>query len=220
MGCAFKDGNNYFLHGDSEDGTHKWRDKETFMPGGTFPLGWTRKYGNGKVFVTNLWNLYQKVVRLTYMKKQSSKRLDFIKAAHESEKLEKSARMEDYLEVIGELVDMKGYATTLDISRYMNVSAPSVTKMLKRLDKNGYLYYEKYHGISLTPTGEQLAETIRQKHGTLLDFFEILGIGREIANQDAEGVEHHLNAKTVRQIRKFITFLKSNPKIVKNFNDF
>ena len=154
------------------------------------------------------------------MKKQSSKRLDFIKAAHESEKLERSTRMEDYLEVIGELVDMKGYATTLDISRYMNVSAPSVTKMLKRLDKNGYLYYEKYHGISLTPTGEQLAETIRQRHGTLLDFFEILGIGREIANQDAEGVEHHLNAKTVRQIRKFVTFLKSNPKIVKNFNDF
>jgi Mn-dependent DtxR family transcriptional regulator len=115
---------------------------------------------------------------------------------------------------------MKGYATTLDISRYMNVSAPSVTKMLKRLDKNGYLYYEKYHGISLTPTGDQLAETIRQKHGTLLEFFEILGIGREIANQDAEGVEHHLNAKTVRQIRKFVTFLKSNPKIAKNFNDF
>ena len=154
------------------------------------------------------------------MKKQSSKRLDSIKAAHESEKLEKSTRMEDYLEVIGELVDMKGYATTLDISRYMNVSAPSVTKMLKRLDKNGYLYYEKYHGISLTPTGDQLAETIRQKHGTLLEFFEILGIGREIANQDAEGVEHHLNAKTVRQIRKFVTFLKSNPKIAKSFNDF
>ena len=154
------------------------------------------------------------------MKKQSSKRLDFIKAAHESEKLERSTRMEDYLEVIGELVDMKGYATTLDISRYMNVSAPSVTKMLKRLDKNGYLYYEKYHGISLTPTGEQLAETIRQKHGTILEFFEILGIGRDIANQDAEGVEHHLNTKTLRQIRKFITFLKSNPKIVKDFNDF
>ena len=49
-----KDGNDYFLHADSEEGTHKWRDKETFMPGGTFPLGWTRKYGNGKVFVTTL----------------------------------------------------------------------------------------------------------------------------------------------------------------------
>ena len=54
MGCDLKDGNDYFLHADSEEGTHKWRDKETFMPGGTFPLGWTRKYGNGKVFVTNL----------------------------------------------------------------------------------------------------------------------------------------------------------------------
>ena len=115
---------------------------------------------------------------------------------------------------------MKGYATTLDISRYMNVSPPSVTKMLKKLDKNGYLYYEKYHGISLTPTGEQLAESIRQKHGTLLDFFEILGIGRDIANQDAEGIEHHLNSKTTRQLRKFVTFLKSNPKIINNFNDF
>ena len=155
------------------------------------------------------------------MKKKTSRRLDSIKAAHESEKsISISDRVEDYLEVISELVDMKGYAATLDISRYMNVSAPSVTKMLKKLDTNGYLYYEKYHGISLTPTGEQLAETIRQKHGTLLDFFEILGIGRDIANQDAEGIEHHLNPKTMRQLRKFITFLKSNPKIVNNFNDF
>ena len=88
------------------------------------------------------------------------------------------------------------------------------------MDTNGYLYYEKYHGISLTPTGEQLAETIRQKHDTLLDFFEILGIGRDIANQDAEGIEHHLNPKTIRQIRKFVTFFKANPKLMNSFNEF
>ena len=78
------------------------------------------------------------------MAKKSSKRLDSIKAAHELKKPD-STRMEDYLEVISELVDMKGYATTLDISRYMNVSAPSVTKMLKRLDENKYLEYEKFN---------------------------------------------------------------------------
>ena len=127
--------------------------------------------------------------------------------------------MEDYLEVISELVEMKGYATTLDISRYMNVSAPSVTKMLKRLDENGFLEYEKYHGINLTAKGAQLAETIRQKHGILLEFFEILGIGHDTANQDAEGVEHHLNPKTIKQLRKFITFLKSNPKVLDNFKN-
>ena len=85
-----------------------------------------------------------------------------------------STRMEDYLEVISELVELKGYATTLDISRYMNVSAPSVTKMLQRLDENEYLEYEKYHGINLTQKGTQIAENIRQKHGIILEFFEIL----------------------------------------------
>ena len=152
------------------------------------------------------------------MKKKRSKRLESIKAAHKSEGPD-STRMEDYLEVISELVEMKGYAATLDISRYMSVSAPSVTKMLKRLDENGYLEYEKYHGINLTNKGNQLADTIRQKHEILLDFFEILGIGKEIANQDAEGIEHHLNPKTIRQLRKFVTFIKSNPKIAKGFND-
>lgn len=127
--------------------------------------------------------------------------------------------MEDYLEVISELVELKGYATTLDISRYMDVSAPSVTKMLQRLDENGFLEYEKYHGINLTTKGAHIAGNIRQKHGILLEFFEILGIGHDTANQDAEGVEHHLNPKTIKQLRKFITFLKANPKILDNFKN-
>lgn len=127
--------------------------------------------------------------------------------------------MEDYLEVISELVELKGYATTLDISRYLNVSAPSVTKMLQRLDDGGYLEYEKYRGINLTQKGNQIAGTIRQKHGILLEFFEILGIGSDTANRDAEGLEHHLNPKTIKQLRKFITFLKSNPKVIDNFKN-
>ncbi len=154
------------------------------------------------------------------LKEKDSRRLESIKAAHQTARTGSSSRMEDYLEVILELVELKGYATTLDISRYMNVSAPSVTKMLQRLDENGYLEYEKYHGINLTQKGNQLADAIRQKHGILLEFFEILGIGHDTANQDAEGIEHHLNPKTIRQLRKFITFLKSNPKIVQNFNNF
>ena len=153
------------------------------------------------------------------MKDKNSKRLDSIKAAHELEKTRSSTRMEDYLEIIAELVELKGYATTLDISRYMNVSAPSVTKMLQRLDENGFLEYEKYHGINLTDKGIKVAEGIRQKHGILLEFFEILGVGYDTANQDIEGIEHHLNQKTIKQLRKFVTFLKANPKIIDNFKD-
>ena len=153
------------------------------------------------------------------MGKKDANRLESIKAAHQSAKSSSSSRVEDYLEVIAELVELKGYATTLDISRYMNVSAPSVTKMLQRLDENGYLEYEKYHGLNLTRKGIQIAETIRQKHGILLEFFEILGVSHETANQDAEGIEHHLNPKTIKQLRKFITFLKSNPKVLDNFKN-
>ncbi len=152
------------------------------------------------------------------MKKKGEIRLESIKVAHKSTKSDLS-RMEDYLEVISELVELKGYATTLDVSRYMNVSAPSVTKMLQRLDENGYLKYEKYHGINLTAKGNSVADAIRQKHGILLEFFEILGIEHETANQDAEGIEHHLNPKTIKQLRKFIAYLKSNQKILEGFKN-
>ena len=152
--------------------------------------------------------------------KKNSKRLESIKAAHSTKKISSTTREEDYLEVIAELVELKGYATTLDISRFMNVSPPSVTKMLQKLDEKKYLEYEKYHGINLTNKGKQVADTIRRKHSTLLDFFEVLIVGQGIANQDTEGLEHHLNPKTVRQLKKYITFLKSNPKIIKQFHEF
>ena len=151
---------------------------------------------------------------------KNSKRLESIKAAHKTKKTSSTISEEDYLEVIAELVELKGYATTLDISRFMNVSPPSVTKMLQKLDEKGYLEYEKYHGINLTDIGRQVADTIRRKHSILLEFFEILNVGKGIANQDTEGLEHHLNDKTIRRLRKFITFLKSNPKIIKQFREF
>ena len=151
------------------------------------------------------------------MRERRAERLESIKQAHKSSKADSSSRMEDYLEVISELVELKGYANTLDISRYMNVSAPSVTKMLQRLDESGYLEYEKYRGINLTPKGNAIADTIRQKHGILLEFFRMLGIDHDIANRDAEGLEHHLNPKTIKRLRKFITYMKANPKMLDNF---
>ena len=154
------------------------------------------------------------------MLQKNSKRLESIKAAHKIKKVSSTTREEDYLEVIAELVELKGYATALDISRFMNVSPPSVTKMLQKLDEKKYLEYEKYHGINLTKKGKQVADSIRRRHSTLLEFFEILNIGKEIANQDTEGLEHHLNPKTIRQLKKYIIFLKSNPKIIKQFHNF
>ena len=54
MGIKYKEGNNVFMYASSQDQTHQWRNEDVFMPGGDFPLGWTRKYGEGRVFVTLL----------------------------------------------------------------------------------------------------------------------------------------------------------------------
>ena len=113
-------------------------------------------------------------------------------------------RMEDYLEVIFELIKKKGYATQTDISESLNVSLPSVTKMLQRLDQSRYLKYEKYRGINLTEEGIEVAENIHEKHGLLSEFFKMIGIDDDIANIDAEGIEHHLHPQTLKKLREFI----------------
>ena len=152
-------------------------------------------------------------------KKSSKKdeRLESIKKVHGQEISRFTTRMEDYLEVISELVELKGYAIPSDISKYMNVSPPSVTKMLRRLDEEKYIDYTKYHGLNLTRLGKNIANEIRQKHSDLLEFFEMLGIDSFTANQDVEGIEHHLNPKTTKQLRKFILFLKSKPGLLSEF---
>ena len=52
MGLAITEGNDVFLTGHTENGTQPWGPDRApkDMPGGTFPLGWTRRYGQGKVF--------------------------------------------------------------------------------------------------------------------------------------------------------------------------
>jgi Mn-dependent DtxR family transcriptional regulator len=137
-------------------------------------------------------------------------RLEAIRYANSVKKEDRTDRMEDYLEVIYELILEKGYATTVDISSYLNVSSPSVTKMMQKLDETGYLKYEKYRGIKLTNEGIRIARNIRNRHGLLAEFFMIIGVDEETANNDAEGIEHHLHPETMKKLEEFINELKKH----------
>ena len=136
-------------------------------------------------------------------------RLESIRGAHITQKMARTTRMEDYLEVIYELIEHKGYATTVDISNYLNVSSPSVTKMLQRLNESGHINYEKYRGISLTEAGMAVAENIHERHGVLAEFLKMIGVEAETANRDAEGIEHHLHPETLKKLEEFIKLVKS-----------
>jgi Mn-dependent DtxR family transcriptional regulator len=141
-------------------------------------------------------------------------RLESIRYANHTKKEGAStARMEDYLEVIYELVEHKGYATTIDISEYLNVSSPSVTYMIQRLNESGHLNYEKYRGIRLTDKGTLVAKSIRERHGLLAEFLKIIGVDEDTANKDAEGIEHHLQPKTLGKLENFIKDIKQRREI-------
>ena len=116
--------------------------------------------------------------------------------------------MEDYLEVIYELIERKGYATTIDISNYLNVSSPSVTKMVQKLDEKGHVRYEKYRGITLTKEGVAIAQGIRNRHSLLVEFLRLIGVSEDIANIDAEGLEHHLHPETLQRLEEFVKLSK------------
>ena len=142
-------------------------------------------------------------------------RLESIRYANHVKKEEdyRTARMEDYLEVIYELIQYKGYATTIDISEYLNVSSPSVTKMVQKLNESGHLNYEKYRGIRLTDKGTLVAKNIRERHGLLAEFLKIIGVDEDTANKDAEGIEHHLQPKTLGKLENFIKDIKQRREI-------
>lgn len=119
-------------------------------------------------------------------------------------------RTEDYLKAIEKIIEIKGYAQVKDISKELDLSSPSVTGMFQKLTKMGYINYEKYGGVTLTPEGEQIAKNTMEKHNTIRDFLLIIGIDVETANNDACRIEHILAPETFDRLTKFVEFLHLN----------
>ncbi len=119
---------------------------------------------------------------------------------------------EDYLRVIYELSGEKGYATVSDVAQRLSVKPPSVTDMIKKLSDSGYVVYEPYKPITLSEEGRAIAREVADKHRVLTNFFTILGIDPEIAEEDACGIEHHLHRETSELLTKFVEFVQKTPR--------
>jgi DtxR family transcriptional regulator, manganese transport regulator len=127
----------------------------------------------------------------------------------------RTAAVEDYLERILELINTKGYARVVDIAERLNISQASVTNMVQRLDAEGLLKYEKYRGLILTTAGESLAKNITQRHESLTEFFNLLGLDEKTVYRDVEGMEHHVSPETLNAIRRLTAWLHEHPSILK-----
>src|SRR5881392_526792 len=99
-----------------------------------------------------------------------------------------SQSAEDYLERIHELIQEKGYARVVDIASSLGVKQGSVTSMVQKLGELGYLNYEKYRGLILTPKGLEIAQRIQTRHETLSRFFSLFGLDPKTQKHDIEGI--------------------------------
>ncbi|WP_237143767.1 manganese-binding transcriptional regulator MntR [Phyllobacterium zundukense] len=112
--------------------------------------------------------------------------------------------IEDYVELIADLIEDGGEARQVDIALRLGVAQPTVAKMLKRLAADGYIQQRRYRGIFLTDMGKQLAEQSRERHHIVESFLCAIGISVETARIDAEGIEHHVSPETLEAFRLFV----------------
>ncbi|MGH2561617.1 MAG: metal-dependent transcriptional regulator [Thermomicrobiales bacterium] len=123
-----------------------------------------------------------------------------------------SHAMEDYLKAIYRLQEHQGQATTQRLADELNVTGPSVTNMVKRLDEMRLLRHTRYHGVELTEAGRNVAlEVIR--HHRLLELYlaETLGYAWDQVHEEAERLEHHVSDELEARLDSALGFPTVDP---------
>ncbi|WP_409298192.1 transcriptional regulator MntR [Peribacillus sp. SCS-26] len=124
--------------------------------------------------------------------------------------------MEDYIEIIYKLIEEKGYARVSDIAEMLAVHPSSVTKMVQKLDIEGYLIYEKYRGLILTPKGKKVGKRLLFRHELLEQLLRVIGVKEENIYGDVEGIEHHLSWDSIDRIGDLVQLFEENPNIIED----
>jgi len=115
-----------------------------------------------------------------------------------------ASMLEDYTELIADLIACDGEARTTDIAERLGVAHPTVSKAIARLKREGLVVARPYRGVFLTEAGQALAERTRQRHRLVVDFLIAIGVPSETAEADAEGVEHYVSEATLRAFDAFV----------------
>jgi DtxR family manganese transport transcriptional regulator len=115
-----------------------------------------------------------------------------------------TALLEDYAELIADLLATGGEARPTDIARRLGVSHATAIKTISRLKREGLATARPYRGVFLTEAGERLAARARSRHRLVVDLLLAVGVPREAAEQDAEGMEHHVSDTTLAAFSRFL----------------
>ena len=115
-----------------------------------------------------------------------------------------TALLEDYVELIADLLADAGEARPTDIARRFGVSHATAVKTVARLKRAGLATARPYRGVFLTEKGQALADRVRVRHRLVVDLLCALGVPTEAAEADAEGIEHHVSEATLKAFAQFL----------------
>ncbi len=124
--------------------------------------------------------------------------------------------LEDYLEMLFRLTSDKSYVRLGELAIALNVRPPSVTKAVQRLAETGYVRYERYGILELTPLGKDTGSDLLHRHKLIEDFLRLLGVA-ENALKDTERIEHIISDELVAQMVKFVEYTLENPLWLQGF---
>ena len=129
----------------------------------------------------------------------SAAKFERIRKAHQSEV------MEDYVEMIADLIDEIGEARAVDLAARFGVTSPTVNATIQRLQREGLVETRPYRSIFLTDEGAKLAQSCKERHRIVRDFLMMMGLSEDVADADAEGMEHHISDETLAVFKKAIS---------------
>ncbi len=116
--------------------------------------------------------------------------------------------LEDYAELIADLLATGGEARTVDVARRMGVAHATAVKTISRLKREGLVTALPYRGVFLTEAGHALADRVRARHRLVVELLVAVGVPVEDAEADAEGIEHHVSDSTLAAFARFLQVRK------------
>ena len=111
---------------------------------------------------------------------------------------------EMYLETILILSRKNGAVRSIDISEYMGYSKPSVSRAMGLLRSDGYITVDGGGYITLTESGNKIAEKIYERHTVLAEALKMLGVSDSAAVADACKIEHDISDESFEAIKRHL----------------
>ncbi len=116
-----------------------------------------------------------------------------------------TSSLQDYLEVILNLLQEKRTARVTDIADRLDIAKPSVIQALAVLKEKGLITQDRYGPVELTEEGRRYALKIRHRHKIIYGFLtQVLGVSPRAAEEDACLIEHDLSSETFEKLLDFM----------------